>query len=403
MSIEFEKLEKIVVFFWDDSENFFLEKTQQKIGKLFKKVHHINSLESFTESLNYYSDSNQQFLCFVHLSHSKENKGYDDFINSKILKVYPNLRFYLITSALRNQVYDKERQNETLDVYTYDRYQEKIFSTFIPQTKLEITNLDIEQSPEINCHISNQYQCDYAIITALENVEMENILPILTCSGRLHNDKHLMEYGFLTKNPKKKIAYASQQATGMIDAAILATELILQFKPKILIMAGVLGGKPNEVNIGDVVVATRTFTIDKGKINEIGFKKEIETTSNESSQITRLMREKKNIVEHLRKQDETRDSKIDIHFGPIGCVRQVIDLEGYFDTNIIPIDRKAVALEMESYAVSRACELVNNGNTKALIIKSAMDNTVDKLDGAKKYAAWASAQFIQYILEKDII
>jgi hypothetical protein len=58
---------------------------------------------------------------------------------------------------------------------------------------------------------------------------------------------------------------------------------------------------------------------------------------------------------------------------------------------------------MESYAVSRACELVNNGKTKALIIKSAMDNTKDKVDGAKPYAAWTSAMFVRYILENNLI
>ena len=84
-------------------------------------------------------------------------------------------------------------------------------------------------------------------------------------------------------------------------------------------------------------------------------------------------------------------------------MRQVIDLEGFFEENITSVDINDLALEMESYGVSRACELVNNGNTKALIIKSAMDNTVDKVDGAKTYAAWTSATFIKYVLENNLI
>ena len=403
MSIAYERIERIVLLFWDDKDNFYLEKTQQKIGKLFQFVHQIDSLEAFNDAIKIYSDNNQQFLCLVHLAHSKENKGYDDFINSKILKHFPNLRYYLITSALRNQVYDKDRQNELLDVYTYDRYQEKIFSTFIPQTKTEIVEPQ-KIAAENGSLVQNSLpKCEYVIMTALEDDEMEKVLPMITKIDRIQNDKHLIEYGYLTSNPDKGIAFASQQATGMIDAAILATELILQFHPKILIMAGVLGGKPDEVKIGDIVIATKVFTIDKGKISEYGFRGELETSNNESAFITLFRREKKKIIDYIESQDQTRKNKLDIHFGSIACMRQVIDLEGFFEENITSVDRKALALEMESYGVSRACELVNNGNTKALIIKSAMDNTVDKVDGAKTYAAWTSATFIKYVLENNLI
>ncbi len=145
------------------------------------------------------------------------------------------------------------------------------------------------------------------------------------------------------------------------------------------------------------------FTIDKGKINEYGFKRELEASNNESAYITLFKREKKNIVDHIKGKDETRKNNLDVHFGSIACLRQVIDLEGFFEANITPVDRKALALEMESYGVSRACELVNDGKTKALIIKSAMDNTVGKGDKEKPYAAWTSAKFVQYILEHNLI
>ena len=232
---------------------------------------------------------------------------------------------------------------------------------------------------------------------------MEKVLEFITKINTIDNTQHLIEYGYLNSNPEIIIAYASQQSTGMVDAAILATELINIFKPKFLIMAGVLGGKPKDVKIGDVVVATKTFTINKGKISDLGFKKEIESTTNDNAYITKFKREKKEIATYIEKQDSTRNRSIEIHFGPIGCVNQVIDLEGYFIENISSVDRKAVALEMESYGVSRACFLVNNGETKPIIIKSAMDNTVDKLDDAKTLAAFNSAMFVKYILENKLI
>lgn len=74
----------------------------------------------------------------------------------------------------------------------------------------------------------------------------------------------------------------------MVDASILATEMLLLFRPKVLIMAGVLGGKPGDVNIGDVVIATKVFTIDKGKVSELGFKRDLESTNTDGSYITAI-------------------------------------------------------------------------------------------------------------------
>lgn len=273
----------------------------------------------------------------------------------------------------------------------------------------------------------NLPKCDYAIITALEEDEMSKILPMINKEGETSNTRHLIEFGHLKKRPSKKIAYASQQSTGMVDAAILATELLSIFNPKFLIMPGVLGGKPKEVNIGDIIVSTKVFTIDKGKlttdqilkeetvenqvklveseqkeINDV-FKKELETVSMNSSAITKFIRIKKKILEHINTADPTREKDINLHFGPIACVRQVIDQKGYFEENVLVIDRKAIGLEMESYGVARACELVNNGATTPIIVKSVMDNTSGKDDDAKSYAAWTSAKFVEYILENDII
>ena len=58
---------------------------------------------------------------------------------------------------------------------------------------------------------------------------------------------------------------------------------------------------------------------------------------------------------------------------------------------------------MESYGVARACEFANNGKTKAIIFKSVMDNTVDKDDKAKKFAAFTSAQLMQQLFENKIL
>lgn len=399
----------INLFVFDTKDNF--EKSKKNIGSegsAFKKIICIEDAIEFNKEFQILGDDELAFMV-VHAFYTDNISGIKRFVASRIGKQFRFLGYMFISEGdskvINKLMIDEEFAVEK--VFKYHQVQSSLedgkFKVYTKKEILQLANGNLLNASSQNSKNEETPLCDYAIITALEEKEMEKVLPMLTKTGALENKKHLIEYGYLTSNPTKTIVYASQLSTGMIDAAVLATELLIRFKPKFLIMAGVLGGKPNEVKIGDVVVATKVFTIDKGKISDCGFKIEIEASNTDSSYVTAFKRNKSKIVDYIKQNDPTRDNRIDIHFGSITCVRQVIDLDGFFENNITPVDRKALALEMESYGVSRACELVNNGDTIPLIIKSAMDNTVDKIDEAKTYAAWTSAIFVKYILENNII
>jgi nucleoside phosphorylase len=95
--------------------------------------------------------------------------------------------------------------------------------------------------------------------------------------------------------------------------------------------------------------------------------------------------------------------KVDIHFEPMACSTMVINKEGYFEDHIKTVNRKTIAVEMESYGVARACQFGNEGKTKWIIFKSVMDNTKQKTDEAKKFAAHTSALFMKEILYRGIL
>lgn len=270
------------------------------------------------------------------------------------------------------------------------------------QEKLKIATNEIISNRVVSDEKSEN-SIEYAIITALEDDEMEKILPFIIKISEVENTNNYIEIGELKDLPRKKVVYASQHNTGMVDASILASELICRFKPKFLIMVGVLGGKPLDTNIGDVIVATKVFEIDRGKISDTGFKKESSVATITNKEIKKISRSKRQIEAHINAIDETRSSEVKLHFGPIACVNQVIDLSGFFDDKITSIERKAIALEMESFAIVRACELLNEGKTIPIIIKSVMDNTQSKRDNAKPYSAWTSAKTLEYILYNNII
>jgi len=400
--------QNITLLVWDDPSNFNKPKTQMALGenKLYK-LKHFYSKEEFELVLE--SIDNEALLVFCCHVNYENFESYLNFDNSLIREEYNiSNKINYVSSGdsgeAMKKLCDEHNIKERIIKY-YDLKQGIKADDIKPFTKRDILSSSIQPG---NAHITsnikhNHPQCDYVIITALEDDEMEKVLPMIKKEGVINDNKHLIEYGHLESNPEKKIGYASQLSTGMIDASILATKLILTFNPKFLIMPGVLGGKPEKTKIGDIVVSTKVFTIDKGKLTDEGFEKEIEASNTDNAFTTRFKREKASIMEYINNLDETRSSIPDIHFEPIACVRQVIDKEGYFVENISTNDRKTIALEMESYGIARACELINNGNTTPLIIKSVMDNTQDKADNAKTYAAWTSAMFLKYALEKELI
>jgi nucleoside phosphorylase len=388
---------EVRLIFMDTKERFEEVKSQISF-KSFKKIHQFDSFKKLKDFLNNSDYENENIFVFIHIV-AKTLEGYNSGLKDDIISEFQHLNFYWITRATSSI---KPNEIDSV-VYTYNQLKEKIQKGIIkPQLVNDIIHKK-EEKMEETVNKSSSYKAEYAIITALEENEMEKILLYIKKEGKIDNEKILIEFGHLISNPNKKIAYASQQSTGIVDASILATEMILRFQPKFLIMAGVIGGKPGEVNIGDIIVSTKAFTIDKGKITDEEILTEIESSNTDSSYVTSFKRNKNNILKFIESADPTRNNRLNIHFGPIACVRQVIDKKEYFENKILVSDRKTIGLEMESFGVARACELINDGKTIPLIIKSAMDNTHSKVDEAKSYASWTSATFVQYILENNLI
>ncbi len=205
--------------------------------------------------------------------------------------------------------------------------------------------------------------------------------------------------------------------TGMVEAGIFATEMITKFNPNYLIMPGVLAGKPeknplekSEISFGDIIVGTKLFTFEKGKHSNDGFQKDLEEEKIDPKliQLIRLHKEAllkkvKDDLKEIEKSSPDRLNKLDIenlavHIAPIACSLSVVNKKGVFETQVTPIDRKTTGLEMESYAVAKACRISNNGKTKALIIKSVMDKTEHKDDKNKEVAALTSALFVKHLI-----
>lgn len=147
--LNYSLLDEIILLFWDDSNNYKKENTQLKIGgQLFQEFHLVENLESFNSILDK-NNSTQKYLFLIHLHHNQDNKGLHTFRNEKIKKYYPDLKYYLISSAPKKKIYTQP-ESEQMDVFSYDDYHNKIGDMLIPQTRYEMTGDNIKNDSSVS-------------------------------------------------------------------------------------------------------------------------------------------------------------------------------------------------------------------------------------------------------------
>ena len=451
------ELDKVTLLIWDDPLDYKSPETQRQLGynekdkdvKLYKDTKQFNSLSEFSKIWNELKDDDNLVFC-CHVNY-KDFSGYFDLQNSRILDEYPIAHPSYISSGdsgkVMKNLYDKYKISQQIILYNElmkgIKYDEKNINIF---TKKSVISKSVFYPKLKDSELSNYYpKIDYGLITALYKDEFEAVKKIFDFDERdiIRTEKKEYHIGYLKDDKSKKIVAAVPTSTGMIDSAIIATQMLEFFRPDFLFMSGVCGGK-SDLDFGDIVIAKQIFTFQKGKLsditnkekhkidlydksgNQIDYNHLYDEDGNQISisvekfevehdsmipldtlvkdRIERKLDAIKNDIEQLLKEQVTPLRKsIKIILEPIACSTMVINKGGYFEDNIKSINRNTAAVEMESYGVARACQFANNGETTPIIFKSVMDNMKDKDDKAKEFAAYTSAQFLRQLFLQGII
>lgn len=434
------KPSEVVLFIYDTKENFNNKTNQLRLGnKVYKDIVLIQSSEDFKKGLENLQEG-QKFVLICHIFHQENNEGvrhsgYLRFRGEGIEDEF-DIKAIFVSSGDNADVYKSMRgEQEHRVIYGYS----DILSGIKDDRITTYTKNTIMQEKDV--------AYEFGIITALYDDEFEEVKKYFTWEN--NDDIYLgtKRYwiGHLNGFPNKKVVAAIPNATGMVDSAIVATQMLEVFKPKFLIMSGVCGGKKG-TNFGDIVLAKSILTFQKGKVSSLrntdntpitlfdkngkeldynhvydekrnqikinveSFEVEHDTIIEFDLQDTvqpelNRIKDQINISIKADEEIEKKFKKIDlrVHFDKIACSTMVINNDGYFEESIKTVDRKIVAVEMESYGIARACKFANNGKTKWIIFKSVMDNMTNKDDMAKKFAAKTSALFLKHLIYDDIL
>jgi nucleoside phosphorylase len=451
---------QINLFVYDLKKNY--NKSKMFLGEKrtnFKDMFCVESIDEFEQSFDKLGDDESIYLV-VHVFYTENISGIRKYLTSGIPDKYPLLNPMFISDGdekeIKHMMVDANLPHAS--VSKYHEVLSNLRDNKVPvYTKRQIRESDpraLDNQPHHQIS-AIQPKIDYAIITALYKDEFEELTKVFEFpkEQRIKTETKTYYRGYLKSNPMISVIAAIPNATGMVDSAIIATQMLEVFKPKYLIMSGVCGGS-SDYNLGDIIVAKQIYTFQKGKLSDIRKKSnqnnwekiDLYDRDNNLVDYTQLYDKEGNqimisiekfeiehdaiinlntavedaLVPKISDIQETinRSIKIDtflslkrdikIEIAPIACSTMVINKEGFFEDTIKAINRKTAAVEMESFGVARACQYANSGKTTPIIFKSVMDNTFNKEDivsgiNYKKFAAYTSAQFMKCLFDEKII
>jgi nucleoside phosphorylase len=263
---------------------------------------------------------------------------------------------------------------------------------------------------------NQDYQTDVGIICALEHPEFAGVMKAFggqekwTEVGSARFAHLYRETTFRTKSGKAlRVVGTTATSMGLTAAAIATTQLVFQFRPRIVVMIGIAAGtRSGDKQFGDVLVADPSVDYNSGKVSQSGGIREFLPDPYPIGLLPRLRsgiqkyRGIHPVFAAIRKrwQGDLPSGNNRLHLGPLGAADQVIDDA----SRVIEIQRnwrKLIGVEMETYGVYRACYESPDPKPRFVSFKSVCDFAAEKADSWQEYATFVAAEFTVEFLSAE--
>ncbi|WP_073562119.1 hypothetical protein [Archangium sp. Cb G35] len=254
---------------------------------------------------------------------------------------------------------------------------------------------------------TNNNTADVVIVCALQTPELETLLQAgkAKWERQPHSSKDPHTYHKATYKTKKgnniKIIAGAPNQMGLSAVAVLATKMILHFRPKLVVMVGIAAGaSKKKQGYGNILAASTTFDYGAGKIvekkGEIGFQPDPEPipidTRLKSLLLTWTTERRELDTIYRSWPGEKPNTALELHVGPLGSGAAVVDSRQSV-RSVLTHWRKLIGIEMEAYGVHRACLDTMSPPPMFACFKSICDFAQNKSDAWQKYAAYTAAEF----------
>ena len=260
------------------------------------------------------------------------------------------------------------------------------------------------------------FGCDIGIVCALETPELSAVIKAFggqSCFNEVGDARHTHVYReckFKTEaGAELRVVATTSTSMGLTAAAIATTQLLMQFRPRLVAMIGIAAGTRNGgKEFGDVLVADPSVDYASGKVVASGGIREFQPDPYPIGLNPRLRavlqkyRSNEDIFSRIRtKWRGSLPSRANrIYVGPVGAADQVID----DSSRILEIQknwRKLIGVEMETYGVYRAVHEAPDPKPRVVSFKAVCDFAAEKSDSWQDYAAFVAAEFAYEFLRKE--
>jgi nucleoside phosphorylase/CheY-like chemotaxis protein len=267
----------------------------------------------------------------------------------------------------------------------------------------------IKSKAELKDPSNVKYQYDLAIITALSQVELDNVLKLPANWEKfiLKNDHTIYYKGIFSNGIKQlSVVAAASDQMGLTASTLLSQKLIHNFRPKILAMVGIAAGIKGKSNFGDIIISDLTWDYGSGKIltnseGALAFKQDprpIQLDPDLKALIKNDEMTQSFIPSIEQRWIDSNGTSIELKLkmicGPIASGSYVIEnIKKIQEVN--DQQRKLAAIDMETYGVFCAAFYSTSPKPKAISIKAICDfGDENKNDVYQKYAAFTSANYL---------
>jgi nucleoside phosphorylase len=258
------------------------------------------------------------------------------------------------------------------------------------------SNVEQEESQDV----------DVVIVCALHNPELDKVKAVGNARWEEippnRTDPHLYYKTLYTtkKGAVLRVVASAPNTMGSAATTVLATKMIMRFRPRLVAMVGIAAGSnPETQEFGDILAANHTFDYDAGKNVEIDGRIEFQPNSSpiaidtRSATLLKAWENQGTEFDEISRAwpGERPRTRLSLHVGPIGSGAAVVSSRQPV-IEVIKHWRKLVGLEMEAHAVHVACRDTITPAPKFLCFKSISDFAEKKDDRWQKYAAYTAAE-----------
>jgi nucleoside phosphorylase/CheY-like chemotaxis protein len=251
------------------------------------------------------------------------------------------------------------------------------------------------------------YSCDLAIITALEQIELDAVLELDAAWLRtsLPGDDTFYHQGVFQRDGRSiRVVAACCAEMGMPAATAVSMKLISAFRPRFLAMAGIAAGVGG-VSFGDILVADHSWDYGSGKIRSdegtgsifLPAPSQIQLSTYLKTRLSCFIREGSAHLQAIREawRGSPPDHPLSARMGPVASGAAVLQNRSAVE-QIVAHNRKVIGIEMETYGVFTAARFCSEPRPLAFSAKSVCDFADEaKGDDYQRYAAFTSARFIR--------